>query len=77
MLKVFSVSWQVCKRAPANLAGPRDEYRRPVEEALVVAGDPRDLPSVIGANVELKPGEEIEVVQHRQLGRGMDVFVKV
>jgi hypothetical protein len=76
MIKVFSVSWQVCKRAPANAAGPRDEYRRPVEEALIVATDPRDFGSVIGAHVGLKPGEDIEIVQHRQLGRGMRVFSK-
>jgi hypothetical protein len=74
-VRVFQASYQVCRRAPANVAGPRDEYRRDAEEALVVAADPRQLAPVIGANVNLQPGEVIEVIQWRQLGRGIDLFV--
>jgi hypothetical protein len=76
MLGVFQTSYQVCRRAPANVAGPRDEYRRPLEEALVVAADSRQLVAVITANVKLESGEEVEILQYRQIGRGIqDVFV--
>jgi hypothetical protein len=75
MLAVFQISYQVCRRATADVAGSRDEYRLPWQEALVVAADPRQIATVISANVELKPGEEIEVLQWRQLGRGHAVFM--
>jgi len=76
MPSVYAGSYQVCRRAPANVAGPRDQYRLPEKEAVVVAADPRPLATVIGANVGLEHGEEIEVLQWRQLGRGIrDVFV--
>ena len=76
MLAVFKAAYQICKPAPSNIAGPAFEYRRDAEEALVLTEDPQQLAAVIGANVKLKPGEEIEVVQWRQLGRGIsDVFV--
>jgi hypothetical protein len=76
MPSVFQVSYQVCRRADANIAGPRDEYRRPLDEALVVAEGSQQLAGVIGANVELEPGEIVEILQYRQLARGIhDVFV--
>jgi hypothetical protein len=75
-LAVFQTSFQVCRRAAANVAGPRDQYRLPAREAVAVAADPRQLAAVIGANVELERGEEVEILQWRQLGRGIrDVFV--
>jgi hypothetical protein len=76
MVSVFQASYQVCRRAPADVAGPRDIYRSPLEEALVVAADSRQIGAVIAANIELKQGEEVEIIQFRQLGRGIhDVFV--
>jgi hypothetical protein len=43
----------------------------------VLANDTQDLTPVLSANVALKPGEQVELLQCRQLGLGLDVFVAV
>lgn len=76
MAKIFLAQFQI--RQPAAIApGPRDRYRKSVEEVVVIASAVDEIASVIAANVKLAPGEEVEVVQRRELHPGKKVFARV
>lgn len=73
MAGVFLTTFQVCMRSEDG-AGPAYKYRRPEQTVVVVARKPEEIGQVIAENLELVPGEFIDVTQQRQLEAGRKVF---
>ena len=70
---VFLATFQVCMPAE-DVAGPAFEYRKPEQTVLVVARKPQEIGRVVAKNLDLTPGEVVEVTQQRQIEPGRKVF---
>jgi len=72
-LKVFDVTYQIALRAGA-VKGPRDSYRKPIQQAAVAAATANGVGAVLGANLALAGAEIIEIVdvhEHAVGGQGI------
>jgi hypothetical protein len=73
MTGVFLTTFQICMPSEDG-AGNVWKYRRPGRVVVVVADKPEELAKIIAQNIDLQPGELVEVTQHRQFETGREFF---
>ena len=64
---VFLATYQLCAHADPGAAGPAFKYRKPEQTVVAIARSAQEIAQVIAENLDLVPGEFVDVVQQRQL----------
>lgn len=71
---VFLATFQICAHAEPGTAGPAFKYRKPEQTVIAIARSAQEIAQVIAENLDLVPGEFVEVTQQRQLEPTRKVF---
>jgi hypothetical protein len=69
---LYEVRFQVVKAAPPGSSNAW-QYRKEMRKALVQAVSVQELPSVLTADVDLQPGESIEILGALQVSNAVRV----
>lgn len=74
-VKCFNVTFQVALRAGASVRGPKDSYRKPVQQAAVAAATAAGVPAVLSSNLSIVGSELIEIIDiHEEPLGGQGIY---
>jgi hypothetical protein len=69
---LYEVRFQVVRVAPPGSSSAW-QYRKEVRKALVQAASIQELPSVLTTDVDLQPGESIDILGAQQVSNAVKV----
>jgi hypothetical protein len=69
---LYEVRFQVVKVAPPGSSNAW-QYRKEMRKALVQAASIQELPSVLTADVDLQPGESVDILGAQQVSGSVRV----
>lgn len=74
-VKCFNVTFQVALRVGGSVKGPRDSYRKPVQQAAVAAANAAGVPAVLTSNLTLVGSEVIDIIDiHEEPLGGQGIY---